>query len=88
MTDETLFKLRQWEAEIKAKNVAKETKEAAKAVESLIDKTEERLKDGLDAKDVEETVRDVEKVVKEVSEVSCGCWGKKKPVTTTPSPGA
>lgn len=88
MTDETLLKLRKWEAEIKAKNVLnKEDKEAVESIEKLVDDTKERLKDGLDAKDILETARDMEKVVEEVSQSSCWCW-KKKPVTTKPGPAA
>lgn len=87
-SDDTLLKLRKWEAEIKAKNVLKkEDKEALESVEKLVKETEERAKDGLDAKDIFDTARDVEKVVQEVSESSCWCW-KKKPLTTTPVPPA
>ena len=83
-SDDTLLKLRKWEAEIKAKNVLKkEDKEAVEAIEKLVEETNERLKDGVDVKDVLDTVRDVEKAVEEVSESSCWCWGKKKPLTTT-----
>lgn len=83
-SDETLLKLRKWEAEIKAKNVLqKEDKEAVESIEKLVQETKERLKDGVDVKDVLDTVRDVEKAVEEVSESSCWCWGKKKPLTTT-----
>lgn len=82
-SDDTLLKLRKWEAEIKAKNLLKkEDKEAVEAVETLVEKTQERLKDGVDVKDVVDTIRDVEKVVEEVSESSCWCWGKKKPLTS------
>ena len=82
-SEDTLLKLRKWEAEIKAKNVLKkEDKEALESIEKLVDETTERAKDGLDAKDIFETARDAEKVVKEVSESSCWCWGKKKPLTS------
>ena len=82
-TEDALLKLRKWEAEIKAKNALnKEDKEAVEAIEKLVEETKERAKDGLDAKDIFDTVRGVEKVVEEVSESSCWCWGKKKPLTS------
>lgn len=83
MSSEAIEKLRKWEAEIKAKNVLnKEDKEALGAIERLTENTTERAKDGLDVKDVVETIKDVEKVVEEVSQSSCWCWGKKKPLTS------
>jgi len=54
--DETLFKLRKWEAEVKAKNAAK--------------KLEERLKDGVQVEDVRATVEVAVEVAEEVKKTA------------------
>lgn len=54
--DETLFKLRSWESEIKAKNALKNL--------------EERLKDGVQVEDVRATLEDAVGVVEEATSIA------------------
>ena len=56
-------------------------------LQKVADKVEERLKDGLDIKDVQDTVKDVEVAL--VKSGCCGWWskvGSKKLLTKVPAP--
>lgn len=94
MNDDTLLKLREWEASIKTKNLEKtvetvaEVKKDVEAVkrdaEAVADVIEEKLKDGFQVDDVTETLKskEVQKFSRTVEEVTQKCCLPKKKVLT------